>query len=184
MRSLRKIFSCLCVVSCSAALIGCATQYGELGITGGYADKMYSEDTGVLVVSGNGFTSEEKVSAMVMLRASEMTLQKGRQRFSLLSAPDQAALDAEKAGRLPAHLREKAKLQKTEVKLITEHTTTYSQYLTLSNKKSTGAFYIVMYRGREGGDYEASKLVAELRPKLQPKTENQAARSETKPATE
>jgi hypothetical protein len=182
--ALARVLPQVFVLAFSSAMAGCATQYGELGITGGYVDKMYSEDTGVLVVAGNGFTSEGKVAEMVMLRASEMTLQNNRQRFSLINAPDQAALDAEKAGRLPVHLRERAARQKAELKMINEHTTTYSRHFTHNTKKSTGAFYIVMYRGNEGGQFDAGKLEAELRPKLQPKTDKQTASSEAKPATE
>ena len=50
----------LCL-SAATALAACGTQYGQTGITGGYTDKMIGDDMGVIVISGNGFTSSEKV---------------------------------------------------------------------------------------------------------------------------
>jgi hypothetical protein len=159
----------------ATALTACSTQYGQTGLTGGFTDKMVSEDTGVIVVSGNGFTSPEKVESMLLLRASEMTMQSGHQRFSLLTIEDQAALDAQKAGRLPAYLREKAARDAPKPKLLTEQTTISNRYLTTTVNKSGGGFFVVMYKGSKGGAHDASKLVAELRPKLQAAAAEQPA---------
>jgi hypothetical protein len=167
------------IFSVAMALTGCATQYGQEGVTGGFIDKMTSENTGVVVVGGNAFASTKKIESILMLRAAEMTLQSGHQRFSLLTIEDQAALDAQRAGRLPAYLRAKAAQGNFGPRLRTEHTTVSSQYATVEFKKSGGGFFVVMYKAAEGGAYDARTLVAELRPKLQAETSNQTASSGT-----
>jgi hypothetical protein len=167
---------CIFAVSSAAVLAGCGTQYGQLGVTGGFTDKMISNDAGVIVVSGNGFTSSAKVESMLLLRASEMTLQSGHQRFSLLTIEDQAALDAQKAGRLPAYLREKATGGAPKPRLVTERTTvtSYPSGASFDINKSGGGFFVVMFKG-SGGAYDARKLAAELRPKLQAASNEKAA---------
>jgi hypothetical protein len=169
------------VFSVAMALTGCGTQYGQLGVTGGFTDKMISENTGVVVVSGNAFASTGKIESILMLRAAEMTLQSGHQRFSLLTIEDQAALDAQRAGRLPAYLRAKAAQGNFGPRLRTEHTTVSSQYATFELNKSGGGFFVVMYKAAEGGAYDARKLVAELRPKLEPRANEQAALTDVQP---
>jgi hypothetical protein len=163
------------ILASITALAGCSTPYAPTGLTGGFTDKMVSDDTGVIVISGNGFTSPEKVESMLLLRASEMTVQSGHQRFSLLTIEDQAALDAQKAGRLPAYLREKAARDAPKPRLLTEQTTISNRYLTTTVNKSGGGFFVVMYKGNKGGAHDASKLVAELRPKLQAAAAEQPA---------
>lgn len=158
----------------SSTLAACGTQYGQLGVTGGYTDKMISNDTGVVVVSGNGFTAPARVESMLMLRASEITLASGHQRFSLLTIEDQAALDAQKAGRLPAYLREKAARGAPKPSLLTERTTVSGRHGSIDINKSGGGFFVVMYKG-SGGAYDARKLAAELRPKLQAAASEQVA---------
>jgi hypothetical protein len=160
-----KLFRAI-IFSFSIAVAGCATKYQEMGLTGGFTDKMIDQNTGIVVISGNGFTSEEKVRSMLMLRASEMTVQNGHQRFSLLTIEDQGALDAQKAGKLAAYLREKAARENFGPRLTTATTTVFSTYATLPINKSGGGFFVVMYKGNEGGAYEAGKLIAGLKPKL------------------
>jgi hypothetical protein len=135
------------IFSFSVVVAGCATKYQEMGLTGGFTDKMIDQNTGIVVISGNGFTSEEKVRSMLMLRASEMTIQNGHRKFSLLTIEDQGALDAQKAGKLSAYLREKAARENFVPKLTTETTTVFSTYATLPVNKSGGGFFVVMYKG-------------------------------------
>ncbi len=159
------------VLSSAVVLAGCSTQYGQTGVTGGYSDKMISDDAGVVVVSGNGFTSPGKVRSMLLLRAAEMTLESGHQRFSLLTIEDEAALEAQKAGRLPAYLRQKAARGAPAPVLRTEQTTIYNAAASLDIKKSGGGFFVVMYKSGAGGTFDARKLAADLGPKLRQKAE-------------
>ncbi len=85
-----------------------------------------------------------------------------------MTIEDQAALDAQKAGRLPAYLREKAARDAPKPRLRTEQTTVSSAFASININKAGGGFFVVMYKGNTGGAYDARKLVAELRPKLQP----------------
>lgn len=66
----------MAVVS-SLVLIGCATAYQRYGYSGGYTST--SLDRGVYEVSfsGNGYTSPERASDFVLLRAAELALRDG-----------------------------------------------------------------------------------------------------------
>lgn len=163
------------ILAPATALAACGTQYGQMGVTGGFTDKMVDSNTGVVVVSGNGFTAPEKVGEMLLLRASEMTVQAGHQRFSLMTIEDQAALDAQKAGRLSAYLREKAARDAPKPRLRTEQTTISNVAASITVNKSGGGFFVVMYKGNSGGAFDANKIVAELRPKLHASASEQPA---------
>jgi hypothetical protein len=62
-------------------LAGCQTKYQETGLTGGYKDKQLGPDRYQISASGNGYTSEQRIADMMMLRAAELTLQHGYARF-------------------------------------------------------------------------------------------------------
>src|SRR5690242_440345 len=119
----------------AAALAGCgATKYGEMGLTGGYTDKMVEPDIAKVVVGGNGRTPPEKVKEMAELRAAELTLQQGYRRFSLFTAEDQATADALKENRLGPYLRDKAAHEGGAVALMSRTVTWYY------NGMQTGAY--------------------------------------------
>lgn len=153
----------------AASLTRCATGYGEMGLTGGYKDTMLDPDIGVVVVGGNGWTPADKIEAIARLRAAELTLQKGYQRFSEFTVTDQATVDARKAGTLPAFLREKAAHEAGASPRPEETTTTMylNGFVSSATKYSTGV-YVVMTKDRARGAYDAAKVVAELRPRLVP----------------
>jgi hypothetical protein len=145
----------------ATVLAACGTQYGHMGVTGGFTDKMIDSNIGVVVVSGNGFTASAKVEEMLLLRASEMTLRADHQRFSLITIEDQAALDAQKAGRLSAYLREKAARDAPKPRLRTEQTTISNIAASVTINKSSGGFFVVMYQGNTGGAFDAKNLAAQ-----------------------
>jgi hypothetical protein len=149
-----------------AALAGCATGYGEMGLTGGYKDKIVEPGIAVVVVGGNGFTGEAKVEAIAKMRAAELTLAQGFSRFSLFTIEDQAAADALKANRLGAYLRDKAAHESGGPDLNSKTTTVYSNGVVIPIKRYGGGLFVVM--SKSGGTYDAAKVVAELRPRLAP----------------
>jgi len=55
-------------------LVGCATQYGPRGITGGYAEQQIAEGTYQVEFTGNGFTSPAAARAGAMRRAAEIAV--------------------------------------------------------------------------------------------------------------
>lgn len=58
----RKVGQVMSVCLLGAGMAGCvSTGYGPMGVTGGYVDKIVDANTAVIVVSGNGFTSPERV---------------------------------------------------------------------------------------------------------------------------
>jgi hypothetical protein len=151
----------------AAALTGCATGYGEMGITGGYKDKIVEPDIAVIVVSGIGLTPAAKVKAMAELRATELTWQQGYRRFSLFTVEDEAAADALKQNRLGAYLRDKAAHESGATTVMSRTATVYYNGVpTASFKRYGGGLFVVMSKDRARGSYAAAKVVAELWPRL------------------
>jgi hypothetical protein len=69
------------LVLAAALVAGCQTKYQETGLTGGYKDKQLGPDRYQISASGNGYTSEQRIADMMLLRAAELTLQRGYARF-------------------------------------------------------------------------------------------------------
>ena len=62
-------------------LSSCATSYQSSGFTGGYVDTQLSETLWKVSVGGNGSTSQSKIGDIALLRASELTIDKGYKYF-------------------------------------------------------------------------------------------------------
>ena len=69
-------------------LSGCATRYQAQGWTGGYTEVQLTPDSFHICFYGNGYTSPQKVTKYVLLRASELTLEKGFKYFIVTSIED------------------------------------------------------------------------------------------------
>ncbi|MDH2313372.1 CC0125/CC1285 family lipoprotein [Methylobacterium brachiatum] len=65
-------------------LAGCQTSYQKTGFTGGFDELRLSENTYRVSVRGNGFTSKERANDIALLRASELTLAAGYDRFAVV----------------------------------------------------------------------------------------------------
>ena len=78
---MKYFFSLIAVVFISS----CATTYQSQGLTGGYIDTQLSETLWKVQVSGNAYTSSSKVGDYALLRASELTLEKGYKYFVIAS---------------------------------------------------------------------------------------------------
>lgn len=63
----------------------CATTYGPMSDNGGYSDLRVSEFVHRVNVRGNESTTREMVQNFALLRAAELTLASGRDRFVILS---------------------------------------------------------------------------------------------------
>ena len=63
----------------------CATSYQSQGMSGGYVDTQLSETLWKVSVNGNGYTSSSQVGDYALLRASELTLEKGYKYFVIAS---------------------------------------------------------------------------------------------------
>ena len=75
----------LAAVGLAIALAGCATGYHPQGFSGGYSELQLNADTFKIIVSGNGYTSKERAQNIAVLRACELTLEHGGERFVLLA---------------------------------------------------------------------------------------------------
>lgn len=179
-RTIRRFFTvALLGAAFPILLLGCATQYGGLGVTGGLESKMIGNAEAVVVVIGNGFTSKERVQDMLLLKSSELTSEAGYQRFSLLSIEDEGAAAAVKVSqaKLAEYVREKANSSgNLGPQVRTERTTIfYNNVPGAQIDKSGGGFFIVMYKAGAGGAYDAKSLIAMLKPKLVPPAETSAS---------
>jgi hypothetical protein len=65
-------------------LSGCATSYHSIGLTGGYTDTQLAPDVFRVVFRGNGYTAPERAQDFALLRASELTLQRGCICFAII----------------------------------------------------------------------------------------------------
>ena len=64
-------------------LAGCATGYHAQGYRGGYADRWQSERTVTITYNGNAYVSPERVAEYALLRACELTLERGFTHFRI-----------------------------------------------------------------------------------------------------
>ena len=71
-----------CILVC--LLAGCATSYHAKGSLGGYSDSQLGQDEYIVYFSGNGFTATERSRDFCLLRAAELTLQKGYTHFVVM----------------------------------------------------------------------------------------------------
>ena len=67
---------------------GCATSYQPEGSSGGFSDLMTGPDTAMVTCSGNGYTSAQRVMAMITLRCADVTLQHGYRYFAVTGIRD------------------------------------------------------------------------------------------------
>lgn len=66
-------------------LIGCATEYGPSGFTGGYRDKYDGMGRYTISVDGNGFTSSQRVASIAKRRAKELCKQDEYSSYSVVT---------------------------------------------------------------------------------------------------
>lgn len=69
-------------------LTACATGYQSKGLTGGYRDAQLSPTTFMVTFEGNGYTDKNRANGFAMLRAAEITQERGYTHFKILSAQD------------------------------------------------------------------------------------------------
>lgn len=80
MKALTAILLCSLLAACGMVA---PTAYQSDNFTGGFSHTQLAPDTWRVRFSGNGFTSEERSSDFVMLRAAEMMLENGYRYFRL-----------------------------------------------------------------------------------------------------
>ena len=73
------------VLGCAIALGGCATRYQPQSFTGGYDEVRLNETTYQITVKGNGYTSAERARDLALLRAADLTLGAGFDRFVVVN---------------------------------------------------------------------------------------------------
>lgn len=66
-------------------LAGCATGYKPNGLGGGFSDVQLNADTFQIDVRGNGYTTQERARNIALLRASDLVLAHGFDRFVVVS---------------------------------------------------------------------------------------------------
>ena len=76
------------------ALCGCATQYGDMGFTGGVAAQQMTSDTFRILARGNGYTSASSVQDFMLLKAAETTLGAGGTHFGVINERDASSTGA------------------------------------------------------------------------------------------
>jgi hypothetical protein len=83
----------LAVVLIALALTGCATAYQRRGFSGGYSETQLGENIFKVSFYGNGFTSMEQASDFALLRAAELTLERGFRYFVVVRLENDTKTD-------------------------------------------------------------------------------------------
>ena len=65
-------------------LSGCATSYQQKRFTGGYSETQLAPDVFRVNFAGNGYTSSDRAQDFALLRAAELSLERGFGYFALL----------------------------------------------------------------------------------------------------
>jgi hypothetical protein len=73
-------------------LSSCATSYHQKGFTGGYSETQLAPDVFRVNFQGNGYTSAERAQDFVLLRAAELSLERGFRYFALLDEESSSKL--------------------------------------------------------------------------------------------
>ena len=77
----------LVALSVACLLAGCATAYQPDGVSGGYADRLLSDNTALVSFRGNRFSTPETLHAYLLRRCADVTLQNGFNYFVLVNNP-------------------------------------------------------------------------------------------------
>jgi hypothetical protein len=68
----------------------CETPYQDMGFMGGVDELQLSDTTYRIIARGNDFTTSDRVQDFVLLRASQIALQRGYKGFVISSETDQS----------------------------------------------------------------------------------------------
>lgn len=86
---MRKPVLCMLVM----ALVGCATQYQQRGLSGGYSEQQIDEDTYRVRFAGNAYLSPEKANDYALRRSAELTKSHGYRYFVIIESDREANVD-------------------------------------------------------------------------------------------
>lgn len=73
-------------------LAACASTYDPESMTGGFSEEELTPTVWYVTYAGNGYTTNETVQTYWLYRAAELTLSKGYDGFSIVSARDRVSL--------------------------------------------------------------------------------------------
>lgn len=74
----------LIVLVATTILVGCATPYQPLGLSGGYSDTALNQDTYAVSFKGNGATSQDQIQRNLLRRCAEVTINHGYKYFTIV----------------------------------------------------------------------------------------------------
>jgi uncharacterized lipoprotein YajG len=67
MRNFMKKLKIIGILASVFLLAGCATQYQEVGFTGGFIEKQFSRNEFAVAFSGNGYTTGQRAIDLTLL---------------------------------------------------------------------------------------------------------------------
>jgi len=71
------------LISIIQLLLGCATPYGRVGLTGGFSDTQLQRNVFSVSFRGNGYTSTDRAMDFALLRCAELTINNGFNYFKV-----------------------------------------------------------------------------------------------------
>lgn len=81
------------IVALAVLVSACATSYQPYSYFGGggYKDIQLSENSFKITVEANGYTSKSQASDLALLRAADLTLEKGFKHFVIVGSADESS---------------------------------------------------------------------------------------------
>lgn len=83
--TMKNIFCLLAMLT----VIGCTTPYQEMGIAGGVSASQIDSRTVIIRARGNGYTSTDTIRDYALMKAAEVTKEKGFDRFIILDGSNE-----------------------------------------------------------------------------------------------
>ena len=74
------------VLTTALILVGCATTYHRVGLTGGYSQTQLGENIFQVSFRGNAYTGRERASDFSLLRSAELALKHGFTHFIIIDS--------------------------------------------------------------------------------------------------
>ncbi len=141
-------------------LTACATKYQPTGFTGGFSETQIDENVFLVSFTGNGFTSAERASELVLLRAAELASTHG---YSYFVIADSANTTSQYTVKAPTTYNTTAQASFYGNTAFGQSTTTVRGGDTYNVAKPRSARTVVLYKEKPEGQglVYSSKFILE-----------------------
>jgi len=152
------------LVSLIVTLTACQTPYQPNGFGGGYEDIQLSEDVFEIRARGNDYSSQGHTRDIMLLRASDLAIQKGFTHFAILSGS--MAQSQEYAGTLPGNAQTTSHATLSGNTIYANASTIYTPAQPIIVTNQHGVLTVKMLRQAAPNALDARLIYDQLKKKL------------------